>query len=158
MFEAVITTLSLVSIVLSACFIVFLYKFKAGLPDFQQIFDEFGEGMGSTISALVKDPMVSRAMSTLGKKSGDVRANTALKNKVATKLVGQNLLLKKGLEYLGISPFEGLELMSDPTMGPMIQNVMGMLQKGAGKALGGFGGGGSRPPGRNHAIIYGREE
>ena len=43
MFEAVITTLSLVSIVLSACFIVFLYKFKAGLPDFQQIFDEFGE-------------------------------------------------------------------------------------------------------------------
>lgn len=139
MFEAVMTSLQLVLIVLSAGLIVFLYKFKSGLPDFQQIFDDFGGSIGETFEGLVKDPMVSRSMSVLGSKSGDARASKALKNKVAEKALGQNVLLKKALDYLDITPIEGLELLNDPTIGPTIQGLMANFQSGIGGALGGGG-------------------
>ncbi|MBA7530986.1 hypothetical protein ES705_23197 [subsurface metagenome] len=141
MLQPIIACLSLVSIVLSASLIVFLYKFKAGLPDFQQIFDDFGGSIGETFEGLVKDPMVSRSMSVLANKGGDVRAARALKKRVADTIVSKNVLLKKGLEYLDISSEEGLELMADQTLGPVIRNVMGSLQDGASGLLSGFGGG-----------------
>lgn len=120
-----------------------MYKFERELPDFQQIFDDFGEGIGKTFAEGVKDPMVKRAMTTLGAKSGEARASKALQKKVADKIVGQNVLLQKGLEYLDISSVEGLELMNDPTLGPVIRNMMAQIAKGAGGLLGGGGGGGS---------------
>ncbi len=136
------TVLQLVSIVLTASLIMFLYIFKRGLPDFQQIFDNFGGDISATFKEIVTNPTVKASFSNMGKQSGDVRAARALKKRVADTVVNKNVLLKKGLEYLDISSVEGLELMADPTLGPVIRNVMASLQDGASGLLGGLGGGG----------------
>ncbi|GAI23449.1 unnamed protein product, partial [marine sediment metagenome] len=115
--------MQLVSIVLTASLIMFLYIFKRGLPDFAQVFDNLGGDISATFSEILAKPVVKASMSNLGSKSGEARASKALKNKVAEKALGQNVLLKKALEYLDITPIEGLELMGDPTMGPMISNL-----------------------------------
>ena len=138
------TVLQLVSIVLTASLIMFLYIFKRSLPDFGQVFDNLGGDISAAFSEIVSKPVVKASMSQLGSKSGDVRAARALKKRVADTVVSKNLLLKKGLEYLDISSVEGLELMADPTLGPVIRNVMASLQDGASGLLGGLGGGGQR--------------
>lgn len=145
------TVLQLVSIVLSASVIIFLYIFKRGIPILIQ---DGLNTVGETLSELFEKPVVKASMSHLGKMSGDVRAAKALKKRVAETVVSKNLLLKKGLEYLDISYEEGLELMADPTLGPVIRNVMASLQDGASGLLGGLGGGGQgqgqRRPQRNN--------
>ncbi|MBA7531860.1 hypothetical protein ES705_24084 [subsurface metagenome] len=138
------TVLQLVSIVLTASLIVFLYIFKRSLPDFGQVFDNLGGDISAAFTEIVSQPVVKASMSQLGSKSGDVRAARALKKRVADTVVSKNILLKKGLEYLDISSEEGLELMADPTLGPVIRNVMGSLQDGASGLLSGFGSGGQR--------------
>ncbi len=133
------TCLQLVSIVLTASLIVFLYIFKRSLPDFGQIFDTLGGDISATFKEIVTNPTVKASFSNMGKQGGDVRAAKALKKRVADTVVSKNILLKKGLEYLDISSVEGLELMADPTLGPVIRNVMGSLQDGASGLLSGFG-------------------
>ena len=135
------TVLQLVSIVLTASLIVFLYIFKRSLPDFRQVFDNLGGDISATFKEIVTNPTVKASFSNMGKQSGDVRAAKALKKRVADTVVSKNILLKKGLEYLDISSVEGLELMADPTLGPVIRNVMGSLQEGTSNFLGGLGGG-----------------
>ena len=135
------TVLSVVSILLTASLIVFLYIFKRSLPDFGQVFDNLGGDISAAFSEIVSKPVVKASMSQLGSKSGDVRAARALKKRVADTVVSKNILLKKGLEYLDISSVEGLELMADPTLGPVIRNVMASLQDGASGLLSGVGGG-----------------
>ncbi len=135
------TVLQLVSIVLTAALIVFLYIFKRGLPDFGQVFGNLGKDISATLEEIVTNPTVKASFSNMGKLSGDVRAANALRKRVADTVVGKNLLLKKGLEYLDISSEEGLELMADPTLGPVIRNVMASLQDGASGLLSGVGGG-----------------
>ena len=130
--------------------IVLLATFKRGLPDLLQgalndVAEQFNE--------IFKNPAVSRAMSVLGSKSGEVRADKALKNKVAEKALGQNVLLKKALEYLDITPMEGIELMGDPTIGPVIKNLMAGFSKGGQGLLSGLG---SNNPGGNPPHSRGR--
>ena len=102
-----------------------------------------------------KQPSVSKAMSIIGKESGKVRASTALVNRVADKAMGENILLKKAYEYFDITPVEGLQLLQDPTVGPMIRGFMAKTQQGLGGVMGGGGNGGS--PSSNFKG-YGREE
>jgi len=143
------TCLQLVSIVLTASLIVFLYIFKRGLPDFEQVLDNLGGDISTSLQEIVTNPTVKASFSQLGKQSGDVRAAKALKKRVADTVVSKNMLLKKGLEYLDISSEEGLELMADQTLGPIIRNLMGSLQEGTSNFLGGLGGGGQGQPRRN---------
>lgn len=130
------TVLQLVTIVMVACLIAFLYIFKREIPDVEQILVDVGESIGEQISGVIEKPVVKASMSHLGKMSGEVRASAALKNKVAEKALGQNVLLKKALEYLDITPIEGLELLNDPTIGPTIRGLMANFQSGIGGALG----------------------
>jgi len=135
-----LTCLSVLNTILIAVFIVFLYKFKASIPDLLQgALNDVGE----QLSGIFKEPQVKRAMSVLGKESGKVRASDALKNKVAEKAIGSSVLLKKGCEYFGITPVEAIELMQDPTFGPIIQ---GFVVKGS-QAIAGLGGGHNNPGG-----------
>ena len=122
------------------------------MPDIQAILDDVGASISETFEGTFKNPAVKNFMSQMGKKSGDVRADKALKERVADKALGNSILIKKACEYFGITALEGLELMQDPTFGPIIQ---GFIQKGGQGLLSGIGAGGS---GRNHAVIYGREE
>ena len=123
--------------------IMILASFKRSLPDVEQILVDVGGDISEKMGEIFKEPMVKRAMSTLGKQGGEARASKALKNRVAEKALGQNVLLKKALEYLDITPMEGLELMSDSQIGPVIRNLMAGFQKGSGNFLGGLGGAGS---------------
>ena len=127
-----------------------LLKFKANIPDL--LHDTVQEGLdtiGTTFSEVFEKPQVKRAMTVLGKQSGEVRASDALKERIAEKAIGNSILIKKACEYFDITPVEGLELMQDPTFGPLIQ---GFIQKGGAslsKALGGLGGGSQHnSPGR----------
>jgi len=65
-------------------------------------------------------------MGILGKQSGVVRADTALKNKVADKLLDNQPVLKRVIDYFDISPMEGLQLINDP----MISNLIGKFLSG----------------------------
>ena len=132
------TSFVLVNTLFLLILILFLYKFKRSIPDIQQVLDDVGESIGEQLSGIFEKPMVSRAMSVMGKESGKVRGNKALMNKVATKAIGQNVLAKKALEYLDITPMEGLQLLNDPTFGPMIQGLIGQFSKGAAGGFGGF--------------------
>ncbi|MBA7528935.1 hypothetical protein ES705_21139 [subsurface metagenome] len=149
MFELLLTALSLLSTVLLLVMITFLYKFNRDMPDIEQILVDVGENIGEQLTGIFKDPMVKQSMSVMGKKSGEMRASTALKNKVAERALGQNVLLKKALDYLDITAIEGLELLNDPTIGPTIRGLMANFQQGAGGLLSGLGGGGQRQGQRN---------
>ena len=151
MFELLLTALNLLSTALLLVMITFLYKFKRDLPDIEQVLVDVGESIGEQLTGIFKDPMVKQSMSVMGKKSGDVRADKALKNRVADKALGQSVIVKKALDYFGLSALEGLELMQDPTFGPIIQ---GFIQKGGQGLLKGFNSPGNvnSPPMSGHRV------
>ena len=147
-----VTALIILNTMLLLTLITFMLKFKASLPDIEQVLVDVGGSISEQLKEVFANPQVSRAMSILGKKSGDVRASKALKNKVAEKALGQNVLMKKALEYLDITPLEGLELMGDPTFGPVVRNLMAGFQKGSSKFLGGLGNSPGSNPGRGYGV------
>ena len=135
-----VTCLSVLNACLIGVLIIFLYKFKANVPVLLQ---ECLNDVGDQFSEMWEKPQVKRAMSVLGSKSGEVRASAALKNRVAEKALGQNIILKKALDYFEITPLEGLQLINDPTIGPVIRSLMSGLAKGGlGKGFNSPGGGG----------------
>ena len=145
----------LFSCVLTALFTVGILVFylRRTMPDIQEILDDVGAsisesmtGMSKTVTESFKNPAVKNFMSQMGSKSGEARASKALKNRVAEKALGQNILLKKALEYLDITPMEGIELMGDPTVGPVIRNLMAGFSKGGQGLLQGFNNPGGRSP------------
>jgi len=137
-----VTILSVFNAILLLVMIVFLYIFKESIPDLLQ---GALNDVGSQLSEVFEKPQVKRAMTLLGKESGVVRADAALKNRVAEKALGQSIVVKKALDWFGLTALEGVELMRDPTFGPIIQ---GFIEKGGQGLLGGFNnpGGGRAPP------------
>ncbi|GAI25173.1 unnamed protein product, partial [marine sediment metagenome] len=121
MFDVLGTYLSVLIAFMLGYLIIKMYNFERSLPDFAQIFDNLGGDISATFKEIVTNPTVKASFSNMGKQSGDVRAAKALKKRVADTVVSKNVLLKKGLEYLDISSVEGLELMADPTLGPVIR-------------------------------------
>ena len=137
-----LTCLSVLNTFLIGVFIVILLKFKASIPDLLHDTVQAGlDTVGETFSGIFEKPQVKRAMSVLGKESGNVRADKALKTKVAEKALGQSVIVKKALDYFGLSALEGIELMQDPTFGPIIQ---GFIAKGGQGLLKGFTGNGNQ--------------
>jgi len=106
------------------------------------ILNDVGESIGEQLSGLVEKPAVKQAMTMMGNKSGEVRADKALRKKAADKMLDTIPSLKMVLEQLDITPIEGLQLLNDPLVGPWIR---GFLDKGL---TGLFSGGGSAPGGR----------
>ena len=96
----------------------------------QSVLNDVGESISEQINANFSTPSVKRAMSVLGKESGAVRTNAALQNKVADKVISENPIIARVLDYFDISPLEGLQLMNDPMFS-------GLIQKYAGQFLGG---------------------
>lgn len=134
------TALSLVTTGLLAVLIVLLLKFKRDIPDVQQILDDVGESIGEQLTGVFEKPQVSRAMSVLGKKSGEVRADNALRNKAAGVVMEQMPGLGMVLQQFGLTPLEGVKLLNDPIFGPLIRQGLGAAQKALGGGLSGFGG------------------
>jgi len=82
------------------------------------------EQIGEALGQMIEKPMVKRAMSALGTKSGEVRADKALVDRVADSVLDSSPLVKMAIEKLGISPVEALSLYNDPTVGPIIQGIL----------------------------------
>lgn len=90
-----------------------------------------GESISESLNETLANPNVKRAMSILGKNSGDARADTALRNKAATAIVGQSPVVSMALEKIGISPLEGVKLLNDPLFGPWIKQIIGSFVQGS---------------------------
>mgnify|MGYP001325558709 CR=1 FL=1 len=116
-----------------------VFYLRRTLPDIQTILNDVGASVSGQLKEAFLDPNVKKAFSILGKQSGEVRANDALREKAADKLLEGYPAIGMILDQLDLTPIEGLQLMNDPLVGPMIR---GALQKG----LEGLqGGGGSAP-------------
>lgn len=104
---------------------------KRTLPN---ILEDVAVGAGESITENLKEtfenPNVKRAMTILGKQSGDARADTALRNKAANAVVGQSPVISMALEKIGITPLEGLKLMNDPIFGPTIKGLISSFTQG----------------------------
>ena len=132
-----------------------LLKIKRGIPDFEQVFDDFGGSVSEILNKNFSKPAVSKAMSVLGSKSGEARANKALRNKAANAVLAKQPLIKMALEELDISPLEGLQLMNDPVVGPMIQGLMARGAQGLSNMGKGLGGGQSGGHNGSKGVGYG---
>lgn len=137
-----ITVLIVLNTILTGGLIVLLAFFKRSIPDIQEVLLDVGESIGEQLKGVFEKPIVKGAMSQLGKKSGEVRADAALRNRVAEKAIGSNVLLKKALEYFDVTPIEGLQLINDPMIGPFIQRFIANLAQGGQGLLGGLKTGG----------------
>lgn len=108
--------------------------------ELQGILDDVGSSIGTQLNEVIASPNVKKAMSVLGSKSGEVRADKALKTRVADQLMGQYPALKMVLDQFQITPLEGLSLMNDPMIGPMIKGAIskftGSLANNGGPQLG----------------------
>lgn len=138
----VLTYFSVVDTILLAVMIIFLLKFKRSIPDIQQVLNDVGSSVSEQFVNIFEKPAVNRAMSVLGKKSGEVRTDKALVSKAANAIIEQLPAAGFVLDQLGMTPEEGIRLLRDPMIGPFIQN---MLAQGSGSLknlLGNFGAGG----------------
>ena len=97
------------------------------LPD---ILIDVGESIGEQFGEIFEKPTVKQAMSLMGKKSGQVRADTALRNKAADKLLEGVPSVGFILDQLDLTPVEGLQLLNDPLIGPFIKGAIQNVGKG----------------------------
>lgn len=109
--------------------ILILYL-RRTVPDIQAILDDVGDSISEQLSEMFGNPAIKNWMSSMGKKSGEVRSDAALRNKVAEGIVSLSPAIKWGLDKIGITPLEGVRLYSDPTFGPMIKSIFESIKKG----------------------------
>ena len=107
--------------------IVRLTLLQRSIPDVQEVLDDVGTSIAEQLSGLFEKPMVKRAMSTLGKQSGAVRADNALRDRAANKILESYPSINLVLDQLNMTPTEGLQLLNDPLIGPFIK---GAISKG----------------------------
>lgn len=125
-------------------------KFLEG--DLQNILNDVGDSIGTQLNEVIAQPGVSKAMSVLGKKSGEVRATNALRNRVADNLMQKYPAMNMVLQQLDITPIEGLQLLNDPMIGGPLRGILASASKGLGGILGGDG---SSQPQGNDKVGYG---
>lgn len=127
MLQLLLTFLSLILTPLLTYALLKLY-FNRTIPEIlNDVGASIGEQFGELFGEIFEKPTVKQAMSLMGKKSGEVRANAALRNKAADKLLEGYPSIGFVLDQLDLTPVEGLQLLKDPLIGPFIQ---GALQKG----------------------------
>jgi len=104
-----------------------MLRLKRSIPDLLQ---GALNDVGAQFAEIFEKPMVKRSMSVLGKQSGDVRADKALRNKAAEGLLAKVPSAQFILDQLDMTPIEGLQLLNDPLIGPIIKNALAGGLKG----------------------------
>lgn len=95
-----------------------IWMIKRAIPDMiQSVLNDVGVQLKTAFA----DPMVKKGMSIIGKQSGEARASRALQNKVADKVIGQSPVIERVLEEFDLTPLEGLQILNDPILGPLIK-------------------------------------
>lgn len=91
----------------------------------QQAINDVSSQISENFQAVFETPSVQRAMSVLGKKSGQVRAEKAVLNKFSDNL--PEIMPSLGIlaEKLDMEPLEMMQLVNDPLVGPTIQKFLG---------------------------------
>lgn len=100
--------------------LLYLYMRKA-IPNLMQ---DVLTDVGEELKEIFANPTIKKAYSFMASQSHVARADNALREKVAGKIVGQSAVLGKALEYLDISPVEGLKLLNDPLLQPIIGGLL----------------------------------
>lgn len=148
--EILSLALIVLNLIITLAFTVLVLRFFKRMPDLiQNVLND----VGAQLNEIFANPTIKKAYSIMGKQSGQVRADAALQNKVANKFVENSPVIKKALEVLDITPIEGLQLLNDPFLGPMIQSFMGLNQNpgNSGAPFGGIGI--PRNPGHNQRVM-----
>lgn len=130
---------TLLSIILTSVLSLLLLALyiKRTLPNIlEDVAISAGESITGHLKETFESPNLKRAMSILGKKSGEVRASDALRTKAAEGILESYPSIGFILDQLNLTPIEGLQLMNDPLIGPMIK---GALEKGIKKFGQNFG-------------------
>ena len=116
-----VTELILASLIPTATIIIGLFWIKRSIPKLMQnVLDD----VGAQLSEIFANPTIKKAYSIMGKQSGEVRADDALRDKVADKIIEASPVVGKICEWLDIEPLEGLKLINDPLLAPMIQRFI----------------------------------
>ena len=95
--------------------------FEGFIDDFQASLENIAAEQAQNVKEVLAEPTVKRAMGIIGARSGEVRADKALRTKVANIAVEQSPLLGKVLEAFNLTPLEGLKILNDPLIRPMIE-------------------------------------
>lgn len=90
----------------------------------QNVLDDTAE----QLNEIFANPTIKKAYSILGNKSGEVRHDEAVREKVADKIVQEIPSIQMFLDKFGIEPVDGLKLMNDPLLQPLIQGFMQKLR------------------------------
>ena len=95
----------------------------------QQAITDVAGQISESFQEVFETPSVSRAMSVLGKKSGQVRADKAVLNKFSDNL--PEIMPSLGIlaEKLDMEPLEMVQLTNDPLVGPIIQRFIGSFKQ-----------------------------
>lgn len=97
--------------------IVAFWWIKRSLPILiQSVLNDVGE----QLNEIFANPTVKKAYTILGKQGAEVKHDEALRNRVAEKAISESPALKKVLEYFEVTPIEGLKLLNDPLLQPII--------------------------------------
>ena len=120
MLQLALTFLSLILTPLLTYALLKLY-FSRTIPE---ILNDVGASIGEQFGEIFEKPAVKQAMSVMGKKSGEVRASNALRNKAADKILEGVPSIGFILDQLDLTPVEGLQLMNDPLIGPFIKRAI----------------------------------
>ena len=113
--------LIVLNLIVTLAFALYAVKAIKGIPNvIQTVLDD----VGGQLNEIFANPTIKKAYSILGSQSGEVRADAALRNKVADKALESMPIARKLCEYFGITPIEGLQLMNDPLLQPIIAGFM----------------------------------
>ena len=112
---------------------LFIQKLESKLPE---ILESVGLSVAEQIRDMIKqeflNPNVKRFFSHIGTEGGEVKTNKALVSRVSNTILDQYPAAKMVLDRLNITPEEGLTLLNDPTVGPLIRQALGQLTAGLG--------------------------
>lgn len=126
--------LILASLIPTAAIIIGMIFINRKIPILiQNVLDDVGE----QLQEMFANPTIKKAYSILGKQSGEVRTDNALREKAANAIVQEIPSVNIILERLGIEPIEGIKLMNDPIFAPIIQGFIQKAAKMKGKGLSG---------------------
>lgn len=132
--------LIILNIALAVGTILLLLRFLRSVPDLiQAVLNDVGASITEQLNEVLT-PTMKRGLSLASQKGNQAKANIALREKVASKITAQSPIVNKILEYFDVSPMEGIKILNDPMLAPIIQRFLAGLKEGKGTPFGGLSG------------------
>ena len=106
-------------------------KERKYIQTFRQLKTEFMDPVADSLAAITKlfeSGMMGRAMSILGKQSGNARADKALVKQFNTAIKGKSPVVNAFSQFIGMEPTDLMRIAGDPALepyvGPLLTNLL----------------------------------